>query len=202
MTHFDQLFTSRQLVALTTFSDLVAEAMERIERDAATVDLPKGERPLRDEGTGATAYAEAVAVYLTFALSKLADRGSTICTWFTERDSTRNTFARQSIPMTWDYAELNTLLGGTGSFLGAVQWTAESIDGVAGYGSSFGASTQTDAAHQTLSINRVVSTDPPYYDNIPYADLSDFFYVWLRRSLNPVFPGLFATVATYLNPRN
>ncbi len=98
--------------------------------------------------------------------------------------------------MTWDFAELNMLLGGTGSFLGAVQWTAESIDGVAaGCGSSFGAGTQSDAAHQSLSTNKIISTDPPYYDNIGYADLSDFFYVWLRRSLRSTFPDLFATMA-------
>ena len=193
---YADLFTPRQLVALTTFSDLVSEAMEHVERDAVNADLLKDKRPLRDGGTGATAYAEAVGVYLAFAISKLADRGSTICTWFTERDSTRNTFARQSIPMTWDYAELNMLLGGTGSFVGAVQWTAESIDGVAaGCGSSFGAGIQTDAAHQTLSTNKIISTDPPYYDNIGYADLSDFFYVWLRRSLRSIFPDLFATMA-------
>ena len=192
---YADLFTSRQLVALTTFSDLVAEVMERVEQDAANTDL-SDDRPLCDGGASETAYAEAVGVYLAFALSKLADRGSTICTWFTERDSTRNTFARQSIPMTWDYAELNMLLGGTGSFLGAVQWTAESIDGVAaGCGSSVGEGTQIDAAHQSLSINKIISTDPPYYDNIGYADLSDFFYVWLRRSLRATFPDLFATMA-------
>ena len=206
MNKWRDLFTPRQLVALTTFSDLVAEAMDRVKNDhlgrgetpsplptATTVD---DDQPLRDRGTGATAYAEAVGVYLAFVLSKLADRGSTICTWFIERDSTGNTFARQSIPMTWDYAELNTLLNGTGSFLGAVQWTAESIDGVtAGCGSLFGTSTQTDAVHQTLSTNRVVSTDPPYYDNIGYADLSDFFYVWLRRTVRSVYPDLFSTLA-------
>ena len=104
--------------------------------------------------------------------------------------------ARQSIPMTWDYAELNTLLGGTGSFVGATEWTAESIQGVAAdYGSSFGASSQIDATKQSVSDSKLVSTDPPYYDNIGYADLSDFFYVWLRRSLGPVFPDLFATLA-------
>ena len=156
------LFTPRQLVALTTFSDLVQQARERVQRNAVAAGLADNDKPLQDGGTGARAYAEAVGVYLAFALSKLADRGSTICTWFTERDSTRNTFARQSIPMTWDYAELNSLLSGTGSYLGAVQWTAESIDGVAaGHGSSFGAGTQTDATRQTLSTNRVVSTDPP-----------------------------------------
>ena len=196
MDRFDQLFTDRQLVALVTFSDLVQEARERVQRDALAAGLPDDKTPLRDGGTGATAYAEAVGVYLAFAISKLADRGSTICTWFTERDSTRNTFARQSIPMTWDYAELNTLLGGTGSFMGAVDWTAESIEGVAaGYGSSFGESRQFDAMTQSVSAEKVVSTDPPYYDNVPYADLSDFFYVWLRRSLRPVFPELFATLA-------
>ena len=196
MEKWSDLFTPRQLVSLTTFSDLVQEACEQIRRDALVDGVFDDGRPLRDGGTGATAYAEAVAVYLAFALSKLADRGSTICTWFTERDSTRNTFARQSIPMTWDYAELNTLLGGTGSFLGASQWTAESIEGVAAeHGSSFGAGMQADAALQTLGTNMVVSTDPPYYDNIGYADLSDFFYVWLRRSLRSVFPDLFATLA-------
>ncbi len=193
---FADLFTRRQLVALTTFSDLVQEVQKRVERDARQVGLPGDAKPLRDGGTGATAYAEAVGVYLAFAISKLADRGSTICTWFTERDSTRNTFARQSLPMTWDYAELNTLLDGTGSFVGAVTWTAESIEGVAaGYGSSFGSSQQLDATTQSSTKDKLVSTDPPYYDNIGYADLSDFFYIWLRRSLRPVFPDLFATLA-------
>ncbi len=170
--------------------------MDEIRRDAIAAGLPDDDMPLRDGGTGARAYAQAVAVYLGFALSKLADRGSTICTWFTERDSTRNTFARQSIPMTWDYAELNTLLRGTGSFVGAVAWTAESIGGIAsGCGAPIGAGTQADAGIQVLSSDRIISTDPPYYDNIGYADLSDFFYVWLRRTLRRVFPDLFGTMA-------
>ncbi|TRZ75305.1 MAG: DUF1156 domain-containing protein, partial [Deltaproteobacteria bacterium] len=191
-----KLFTSRQLVALTTFSDLVQKARERVKCDALAAGMPNDGKPLSAGGKGDAAYGDAVGIYLAFAISKLADRGSTICTWFTERDSTRNTFARQSIPMTWDYAELNTLLGGTGSFIGAVSWTAESIEGVAaGYGSGFGVSNQIDATSQSGSMGKLVSTDPPYYDNIGYADLSDFFYVWLRRSLRPVFPDLFATLA-------
>ena len=194
---WSDLFTPRQLVALTTFSDFVGrDVTERVRRDAAAEGLPDEAQTVTRRRNGRSSIRRGVAVYLAFALSKLADRGSTICTWFTERDSTRNTFARQSIPMTWDYAELNTLLSGTGSFLGAVEWTAESIDGVAvGYGSSVGAATQADAGGQLLSANKVVSTDPPYYDNIGYADLSDFFYVWLRHSLKPVFPELFATLA-------
>jgi putative DNA methylase len=196
LNNLGDLFTPRQLEALTTFSDLVQEARERIRLDALDAGQSDEGKGLRDEGQNATAYAEALGVYLAFAISKLADRGSSICTWFTERDSTRNTFARQAIPMTWDYAELNTLLDGTGSFLGAIGWTAESIEGVAaGFGSSFGVSDQIDATSQSISLDKVVSTDPPYYDNIGYADLSDFFYVWLRRSLRPIFPDLFSTLA-------
>ena len=210
-------FTPRQLVALTTFSDLAAEAIGHVRRDAIGAGLPDDGKPLRDGGTGATAYAEAVGVYLAFALSRLADRGSTICTWSAERESIRNTFIRQAIPMTWDYAELNPMPSGTGGFPGAIRWIAESITGVTantaridtprsvvgpaaacngesapGNRMSLGSAVQADATRQTLSMNRVVSTDPPYYDNVGYADLSDFFYVWLRRCLEPVFPDLFA----------
>ena len=196
MTEFRDLFTPRQLVALTTYSDIVQEARRRVRECALAAGIPDDGKELRAGGSGAIAYAEAVGVYLSFALSKLADRGSTICTWFTERDSTRNTFARQSIPMAWDYAELNTLLGGTGSFLGAAEWTAESIEGTAAKsGAPFATGIQADASVQTLGTNMVVSTDPPYYDNVPYADLSDFFFVWLRRSLRSTFPDLFATLA-------
>ncbi len=194
MHRFADIFTNRQLTALDTLSNLIVEAHAQIKEAAAAAGL-EGGPGIESGGKGAEAYADAVSVYLSFALSKLADRGSTICTWFTERDSTRNTFSRQSIPMTWDYAELNTLLDGTGSFVGAVDWTAESIAGVAaGHGSLHGVAVQADARTQELSRGRVVSTDPPYYDNVPYADLSDFFYVWLRRSLRQRFPSLFATV--------
>lgn len=194
--NYSDLFTPRQLIALTTFSDLIQEVREQAKLDAIKSGMSDDGVGLESLGCGATAYGEAMAVYLSFALSKLADRGSSICTWFTERDSTRNTFARQSIPMTWDFAELNTLLNGTGSFMGAVDWTAESIEGVAcGNKSIPGVSKQADATSQNLSANKVVSTDPPYYDNIGYADLSDFFYVWLRRTLRPVYPNLFQTMA-------
>jgi putative DNA methylase len=194
MTRWSDLFTPRQLVALNTFSDLIQEAREQVSSDmlAAEPVCHGGDFDVDEQNL----YSDAVAVYLAFSLSKLADRGSTICTWFTERDSTRNTFARQSIPMTWDFAELNTLLEGTGSFCGAVEWTAESLEGVAvGDGGNLGLAVQLDAAAQNLSKDKVVSTDPPYYDNIGYADLSDFFYVWLRRSLKDVYPDLLATVA-------
>ena len=174
------LFTSRQLAALTTFGDLIGEFREKIRTDAIASGISDDTLHLDAGGIGALGYADAVSVYLAFALSKLADRGSSICTWFSERDSTRNTFARQSIPMTWDFAELNTLLDGTGSFSGAVAWTAESLEGASRSGIAHGFACQADAQTQTISAGKVVSTDPPYYDNICYADLSDFFYVWLR----------------------
>ena len=183
------LFTARQLIALTTFSDLL-----KIARGHAKTDRSKTDSTCVTPTTDT--YSQAVGVYLAFAISKLADRGSTICTWFTERDSTRNTFSRQGIPMTWDYAELNTMLAGTGSFLGAVAWTAESIEGVgAASDRHMGVSYQADATTQRITENKCVSTDPPYYDNISYADLSDFFYVWLRRSVGESFPRIFSTLA-------
>lgn len=195
LSNLGDLFTDRQLVALSTFSDWIQEAGSHAQASALTAGWQLG-NPLNVGGDGALAYGQAVMVYLAFALSKLADRGSSICTWFTERDSTRNTFARQAIPMTWDFAELNTLLDGSGSFVGAAQWTAESIEGlVVKDEPKPGFVSQADAATQTVTQGKVVSTDPPYYDNISYADLSDFFYVWLRRTLRPVYPDLFATKA-------
>jgi len=177
------LFTPRQLAALTTFSDLIGEAHQAIERHASTAGLSADGEPLHAGGTGATAYADAVATYLAFALSKLADRGSSICTWFIQRDSTRPTFARQAIPMTWDFAEPNPLLTGTGTFEGAIVWTAESLEGVPCQVHPVVVTAKNAMQDDHLARPVVISTDPPYYDNIGYADLSDFFYVWLRRSL-------------------
>ena len=188
------LFTPRQLVALTTFSDLVGEAMARIKQDAALADLPDDGRPLREGGTGVTAYAEAVGVYLGFAISKLADRGSTICTWDVGYTKLRNTFGRQAIPMTWDYAEGNIFSDSTGNFVSHLEWVNKFL--LEAPATVFAESVQIDASSQTKSKYKIVSTDPPYYDNIGYADLSDFFYVWLRRSLRPIFPELFATLST------
>ena len=190
---YGDLFTPRQLVALTTFSDLVTEAQARIRRDAIAAGVPDDDRPLCDGGTGATAYAEAVGVYLAFAVDKTSDYGSSICTWHSSKELIRNTFGRQAIPMTWDYAETNPLSSCTGNWMAMVDWVWKCIDISPATG--LGVCTQADASLQTRSTAKVVSTDPPYYDNIGYADLSDFFYVWLRRSLRPVLPDLFATLA-------
>ena len=188
------LFTPRQLVALTTFSDLVGEARERVRADAVDAGMPDDGTPLREGGTGGTAYSEAVGVYLAFGISKLANIGSSIATWMNDRGALRETFARQAIPMVWDFAEAN-LFSGTG---GSARTVLDKVGMVVKAFSvePIGSAIQADASSQTRVQAKIVSTDPPYYDNIGYADLSDFFYVWLRRSLRPVFPDLFATLAT------
>ena len=193
MKKWSDLFTPRQLVALTTFSDLVGDATKRVRREAAAAGLADDNRPLRDGGTGAKAYAEAVGVYLGIGIDRLADRSSTICGWDVGYTKIRNTFARQAIPMVWDYAEGNVFSNSTGNFASLLEWIEKFLVEVPA--TLHGSSSQMDASSQDRTQYKVISTDPPYYDNIGYADLSDFFYVWLRRSLKPVFPELFATLA-------
>ena len=190
---FGDYFTPRQLVALTTFSDLVAEARERIRLDAVPAGLPDDGVPLREGGTGATAYAEAVGVYLAFVFDRLADYHNALCRWQNINQQLSNMFSRQAIPMMWDYPEANPFSGKGGSISNLLEWTIQSIPNLGIWGP--GSSIQDDAGKQEISISKVVSTDPPYYDNIGYADLSDFFYVWQRRLLRSTFPNLYATVA-------
>jgi len=190
---FGDLFTPRQLVALTTFSDLVQEARAKVKQDALAAGLPDDPQPLNEGGLGPQSYADAVAVYLGFAVSKMTNIGSSIASWMSDRGAFRETFARQAIPMTWDFAEANTFADTGGSFAIAIDKGAMVIDAFPS--SAFAMATQCDAASQTISFSKVVSTDPPYYDNIGYADLSDFFYVWLFRSLKTIFPNLFTTLA-------
>lgn len=193
MKKFSQLFTDRQIVALTTFSDLVQEARERVKGDALIAGLSDDGRGIDAGGVGATAYADAIAVYLAFAVDKGANYWSSVCAWHQTRDGIVSTFGRQAIPMIWDYAEANPLSNSSGNILLGVDQAAEMTRAL-GTGAP-GSATQADAATQSTSTNRIVSTDPPYFDNVPYADLSDFFYVWLRRSLKSIFPDLFATLA-------
>ena len=195
MQTFGDLFTPRQLVALTTFSDLVQEARLLVLADAATADLQDDTRPLHAGGCGAQAYADAVATYLAIAVDRLADRNSSICSWDIGYVKVRNTFARQAIPMVWDFAEANPLSDSTGNFQGAIEWVAEVIAevpcGTPGYAKQQDATTSVNGVAKPIII-----TDPPYYDNVGYSDLSDFFYVWLRRSLVGVYPELFRTMLT------
>ena len=134
-------------------------------------------------------------MYLAFALDKVADRGSSLGRWdpTPTQSGIINTFSRQALPMTWDFAESNPLGDASGNYKSSVGLVAKAL--LAGLSVPGGHADQYDASAQIASLDKVVSTDPPYYDNIGYADLSDFFYVWLRRSLQPVFPDLFATIA-------
>ncbi|MXW55983.1 MAG: DUF1156 domain-containing protein, partial [Gemmatimonadales bacterium] len=193
LTTFGDLFTPRQLVALTTLSDLLGEATNRIRRDAAAAGLPDDDRPLRDGGTGARAYAEAVAVYLGLSVSKLSDAQSTLCRWKSTMNQSIGTFGRQALPMVWDYSEANVFGGMAGDPMTSLNNMMRVVDRLPSGNS--GRVRQSSAQDEIWCEAPVVSTDPPYYDNVGYADLSDYFYVWLRRSLRPVFPDLFATLA-------
>ena len=187
------LFTPRQLVALTTFSDLVGEAREHVRCDAVAAGLPDGNQPLREGGTGATAYAEAVAVYLALGVSRLTDAQNSLCQWGPDANQTQHLFRRQAIPMVWDYAESSVFSGAAGDLTTSIGSMCRVLDRLVIQPA--GSSESGDAQSQRLSADAVISTDPPYYDNIGYADLSDFFYAWLRHCLKPVFPDLFATLA-------
>ncbi|MCD7100727.1 DUF1156 domain-containing protein [Pseudoclavibacter sp. 13-3] len=192
LTEFTDLFTNRQLTALTTFSDLVSEARERVLHDALVVGLPEGDR-LEAGGTGAAAYADAVATYLAVATSRCTDYFSTINTWASTGEFVRNVFARQAIPMVWDYAETNPFSRSSGNFDGQIAWVISAIKNLPCGSGMYAEAHQADAATRSYS-KLLISTDPPYYDNVGYSDLSDYFYVWLRRSLKDVHPELLSTV--------
>ncbi|GAB3031556.1 DUF1156 domain-containing protein [Parafrigoribacterium mesophilum] len=188
---FDSLFTNRQLMALTTFSDLVLEARERVLSDALVAGMPGGDR-LEAGGTDASAYADAVATYLGLAVDRIAAVNCSLSRWNSapSKESVSDVFARQAIPMVWDFAEGNPLQWGPANVLWSVEWVARAVNNLP-LGS--GAVEQADAASRSFS-GLLLSTDPPYYDNIGYSDLSDFFYVWMRRSLRPIQPKLLGTM--------
>ena len=195
LTKWSDLFTSRQLLALTTLSDLIREAREQVKRDALASGFPDDGCGLAFGGTGALAYADAVATYLAFSVDKTAEYCCTLVPWYAKEDRPKGLFARQAVPMVWDYAELNPLGDIGGSFSASVKIVAGALSGCHASG-TVGEVRQVDAVASRLLVAPVISTDPPYYDNVGYADLSDFFYVWLRSSLKPVFPEFFATLTT------
>ena len=195
MTRFSDLHTARQLTALSIFSDLLQESRELVAREAKQAGYADDDSPLRGGASGALAYAEAVSVLLAFAIDKLADLASNLCSWEPKAECPRHVFSRQAIPMVWDYAEANVLGNSSGS------WKNLLANFVRNFERCFahflppapGVVSQQDA--EALRDKAMcVSTDPPYYDNIPYADLSDYFYVWLRRNLHDVYPDILGTV--------
>ena len=192
MDRYEDLFTPRQLTALTTFSELVAEAQAKAEADAVAAGMKNDHLPLRNGGDGAKAYGEAVGVYLAFAVDRLANRSSTICPWNRIGEKIEQTFGRQAIPMTWDYAEGNVFSDSTGSWSGSLEWVPKCLENFNANGSGY--ANQQDAQSDCGLQNIMISTDPPYYDNIGYADLSDYFYVWMRQSIKDTYPELFSTL--------
>ena len=189
---FHKLFTNRQLTALTTFSALVGEAQKKAEADAVAAGMFNDHIALSEGGTGARAYGEAVGVYLAFSIDKMSDRGSSLCGWDTGRDGVTNTFGRQAIPMVWDYAEANPFSNSSGCFDNVMMWITKCLDN---FPASIRAEVkQFDAQSDCGLRDLMISTDPPYYDNIGYADLSDYFYIWMRNSLKQTFPKLFRTM--------
>ena len=189
---FDKLFTARQLTALTTFSDLVSEARERVLRDALASGMSKGER-LEAGGAGAAAYADAVATYLGMAVDRISAVNCSLARWNAapSKESVTDVFSRQALPMVWDYAEGNPFQWGPANLGWSIEWVSGALSRLPAHDNV--KVFQADAASRDYH-DAVISTDPPYYDNIGYSDLSDFFYVWLRRSLKDVHPSLFSTM--------
>ncbi|WP_082559282.1 DUF1156 domain-containing protein [Methylobacterium sp. Leaf94] len=197
MRKWSDLFTSRQLVALTTLSDLVKEVADKIQADAIAAGVSGRSGHLEAGGSGPLAYANAVVVYLSFAISRLADFGCALATWKPSGQQVMHLFTRQAIPMTWDFPESNFLGNSSICWDNAVKYAHEAlIAGSVVEPRMHGAALQANAMNQEISNNKVVSTDPPYYDNVGYADLSDFFYVWLRATCRDIYPNLFATLTT------
>jgi putative DNA methylase len=193
LTRYGDLFNPRQLVAMNTFCDLVTEARGKAYKDAIDAGRQDDKIGIEAGGTSATAYAEAISVYLAFVVDRLADYYTTLGRWQNSNQQLSNLFGRQAVAMTWDYPEANPFSGKGGSFENLFDWTIQSIENIGFWGNGF--AQQADAQTQIISKNKAISSDPPYYDNIGYADLSDFFYVWLRKNLKSVFPQLLSTIA-------
>lgn len=187
-------YTQRQLVALTTLSDLVHEARERAYLDAKAAGIKDDGIGLAGGGLGAKAYAEAISVYLAFAVDRSANTLTTLARWTPDREQTVTAFARQALPMTWDYPEVNPFSGAAGDYRVSVNGVIKGMEGL-GAG-EVGQINQIDAQSVNYPSGTVISTDPPYYDNISYSDVADYFYVWMRPSLQPIFPDMLSLIAT------
>lgn len=193
LTTFGDLFTDRQMVALNTFSELVHEARAQIEADASAA-LSADPTPLRDDGKGAKAYAEAVSVYLAFGVSRLADISNSLCVWSSSANQAVHLFGRQSIPMVWSFAETGLFSDMAGDYRTSMNSIVKVL--LRFSPAAPGVEYHFDAQSREYPSNAVISTDPPYYDNIGYADLSDFFYIWIKATLNSVYPETLSVLAT------
>lgn len=193
---FVDYFTHRQLIGITTFCGLVAEAQKKAENDALSVGMADDHIGIANGGKGARAYGEAVGVYLAFIVDKMTDLSNSLNRWEPIAQCPRQLFGRQGIPMVWDYAESNLFSTSSGSWEVHLKnyIRCVSADSFCFARERIGIAEQFDAQRDCGMRNVMISTDPPYYDNIGYADLSDFFYVWLRQSLKEAYPDLFRTM--------
>ena len=192
-----KLFTRRQLVALTTFSDLLSDVAVAVASDAIAAGMADDGARLRDGGRGAIAYADAVSTYIAFAIDKMADIGCSLVAWEPVAQCPRHLFGRQAIPMVWDFAEANPFSSSSGSFMTCMSGALKGLASIGPVLGHSGTVVQRDAlALVAERHDAVISTDPPYYDNVGYADISDFFYVWLRRCLADVWPDECSTLLT------
>jgi putative DNA methylase len=189
-----ELFTQRQLLALSTFSSLINEAAGIIDKDWKGAHANLRNLDPAEDSKRLAEYLNAIRLYLSFSLDRFADYWTSFGRWQNANQQLSNMFGRQAIPMVWDYPEANPFSHSGGSFDNLFDWTIQSIPNIGLWGQGF--SEQADAGSQSISAMKVVSTDPPYYDNIGYADLSDFFYVWLRRNLRSAYPEVFGTLVT------
>jgi putative DNA methylase len=187
-------FTSRQLVALTTLSDLVTEVREKVTYDALAAGMLEDERGVESGGSGTAAYADAVSILLGLAVSRSTNSINSLVVWSQSREQSVNLFSRQAIPMSWDFPEVSPFSGAAGDFGVTTTSMARCIENVSSHRAEAFVS-QAAAQTQIISTGKIISTDPPYYDNVGYADLSDFFYVWLRHTLRPILPDLLATMS-------
>jgi putative DNA methylase len=178
MTKHRHLFTDRQLVALTTFSDLVGEARNKV---------------LNDSG-GDSSYADAVATYLAFSASKAVNYWSSVCKWHQKAEKLVSTFGLPVLPMAWDFTETNPFSDSSGNWSLGVEQAAKAVAATPAAGVGRVSQGSAEALPSAPDRPALFSLDPPYYDNVPYADLSDCFYIWLRRSLASIYPDLLSTV--------
>lgn len=194
LTTFGDLFTPRQLFAINTFIDSLSIVKNEIIKDANDRNWADLGLSLEEDGNGIKAYSEALILYLAMLIDQVINHSSNVCGWNSVNAQMRSVFARQAIPMVWDFAEVNIFSNSSGSYLNLIERMVKGFEKI-GFQNSVGVATQADAVTQEISKNKVISTDPPYYDNICYADLSDFFYVWLRKTVKDIYPSLFSTMA-------
>ena len=189
---FKDYFTKRQQIMLSTFATLVHDVKEKVLEDGVNAGQKNDHISLSDGGSGLTAYSEAVATYFSFIIDKLADYHSSICSWHNGRDNISHTFGRQAIPMVWDFVEANPFSNSSGCFDNMLDWVYRCLIELPA--STLGFAEQADAQSDNGLRDVMVSTDPPYYDNVCYSDLADYFYVWMRESLKQIYPSLFSTM--------